>query len=126
MGRGSARTNNGDMRQRGQVVHREAMAIKIRSKLAIRHTSANGHCARLRVKFHSVELLQRYLIVAAVGDPIEGVPSTQRLQLAAALHHLLDLLRVLRKVQVVGMVLVVAGPVGSMLVLLLTSCQSRS
>ena len=60
-----------DMRQRGQVVHRKALAIDVRSQSAVSDAAAHGDSTRLRVQRHLVEKLHRNLVVLAVGDPVE-------------------------------------------------------
>src|SRR6476469_8780566 len=122
---GGTRARNGNMRQRGQVVHGKTLAVNIRSELAVGYARTDGYGARLRVQHHLIEKLQRDLVLSAVGDAVKRMARTEGFQLVAALHGLLNFLYGLGKQQVVGAVLVVAGPIGSRRGWLLSRHQAR-
>lgn len=84
---------DGNMRQRGEIVKRIAFAMKIAAELSISNARLNRHCAALAVYLHhAIKMLQRDDVLSRVRDAIEGMPSSERLQLAAAPYQLLHLL----------------------------------
>ncbi len=89
-------------------MQRVSLTLKIWRQLAIGDACSYGHGACLAIQDHLVEMGQGNLILRAIGNPVEGVASPERPELAAALYHLLHFLDGLWLVQPVGAVSVVS------------------
>ena len=92
-------------------MQRVTVAVEVGSQVAVSHARAHRYRARLSVQRHPVEILQRDLISGRVGDAVKRVAGPQRFHCAAVLHQRPQFLYGLGNVQVVGPVLVIAGPV---------------
>jgi hypothetical protein len=111
---GGACSGDGNMRQRGKIVYCIALAIYVWSKLAVGYTRANGDGARVFVQDNRIELLQGNLVFDAIGNSVERMPRPERPQFAATFHNLLHFFDGLRRMQMIGTILVIASPIGAM------------
>ena len=85
VGRGGDRSGDGDVRERGKIVQGEAARIDDRRELAVSDTGADGNGAGVVVDVDLVEVLERDLILRAVGDAVEGVARAEGAELVATL-----------------------------------------
>ncbi len=60
-----------DVGQRRQIVHGEALVVDVRRESAISNAGAHGHGSSFRIEHHLVEMLERDLLLRAVGDAVE-------------------------------------------------------
>ena len=102
-----------DVRQGGQVVQGEALGVEQRSELAVGDTGADAGGVGGGVDLDRVEAAHADLGEATVGDVVETVARTERLQLRGLAHDGLHVGHGLGRVDVVGAVVEVLGPVGA-------------
>ena len=114
VGTGGAGPRHGDVRQAGQVVHREAALVQLHAEVAVAGPGADGQ-QRLHLidTDDAVELAGTELGVGAVGDVVEAVPGAEGLARFAAAHERLQFPDGFRFVEFLGAVDVVARPVGA-------------
>ena len=84
---------DGDVRQRGEVVEGKAARIDDGGEFAVGDAGADGDGAGFFVDVDLVEVLERDLVLRAVGDGVEGVARAERAQLAAAFDDVRGLRR---------------------------------
>src|SRR5215472_18959435 len=95
MGGGDAGSDNGDVRQRGEVRHGESARVKPWSKLAIGDSRANGDSwtGGVRdIERYRFEMCERDLAAGGVGDGVEGVARAEGLRVAQHGKELLEFL----------------------------------
>ena len=94
VGRGGAGAGDGDVRQRGEVVQREALLVEIGAQLAVAHAGFERHRARLGVqRDHMIHRLERDEGPGAVGDVVEAMTRAEHFQRIVFLDELPDLVR---------------------------------
>src|SRR5258706_4602343 len=87
MGCGAAGTRYRNMGQRGEVMQRKTLAVKIWGEPAIGDARLDGDSARYRIQRNPlVDRLQRQKMMRAVGDGVEAVACAEHLHLALLLH----------------------------------------
>ena len=99
------------VRQRCQVVQSESVTVDVRGQSAIGDARADGDAPCCGIESHLIQMLERDLLRCAVGNAVEGVACPQRAKFAGALHNALDFLNSRGRIEPVGAVGIVAGPV---------------
>src|SRR6266852_1223085 len=100
------------MGQRGQVVQRKALAMKIRGQLTVGDARTNRHGRRTCVQVnYLVYGLQGQEIVGAIRYVVEAVPRSEYLQIAFSLDVIPNLLKRICGVQAVSPVYEIARPI---------------
>ena len=113
---GRAGAGDGDVRQRGQIVEREAVLIERRAQLAIAHSRLDRHRPRRAIERHDrFHLAQREKLVGAVRNAVEAVPGAEHLEVRVLSDELLDLRQRGRRRDAVGAVPIVASPIAQRL-----------
>ncbi len=113
VGGGGAGSDDGDVRERGEVVEGVAAGVDVGSELAVGDAGSDGDGAGFRVEVHLVELLEGDLVFGAVGDAVEGVAGAEGSEFGAGFDDVLDFFDGVGLVEIVGVEGVVSGPVGS-------------
>lgn len=113
VGGGGAGSDDGDVRERGEVGDGEPTGVDDGSELAVGDAGADGRGAGFGVDVDGVELLEGDLGVGAVGDGVEGVAAAEGAQLVAGFDDVLDLVDGFGLVEGVGVEGEIAGPVSS-------------
>lgn len=95
-------------------MQRVTLLVEPRREVAVTQAPADGRGAGLGVEGHGVEVVHGELVRGAVGDGVEGVSAAQGAKLVRGLDDLLRLFDRLGRVEAVGVVGEIAGPVGAM------------
>ena len=106
-------------------MQRIAVCIQPRRQRAVGYARTDFDGVGLFVERHLVKMLERDLVLRAIGDAVEGVAGAQCAQFCATADHLPDFFHRCRSEQVVGAVGVVARPVGARRGLLLAGDEAR-
>ncbi len=113
VGGGGAGSDDGDVRERGEVVDGEAAGVDDRGELAVGDACSDGDSVGFLVDVDGVELLEGDLVGGAVRDAVEGVATAEGAELGAGGDEMLDFGDGFGLVEMLGMEGVVAGPVGA-------------
>src|SRR6266481_9656055 len=112
MRRGAASSGYRNMRQRSEVVQREALAMKIRGQLTVGDAGTNGYGRRACVQLnYLVHGLQGQQIVCAICYVVEAVPRTEYFQAAFSFDVIANLLKRTCRVQAFSPVYEIARPI---------------
>ena len=108
-----ARTGNGNMRQRCQVVEGESLAMQKLAEVTIANAGFDRHSLASTVKLDdSIEQFCRAMIAGAIGDAVERMSRAQRFDPVAARDELAHLLGRLRPMSGNCIVCIIASPIG--------------
>jgi hypothetical protein len=100
------------VRQRREIVEREALLVQIRGELPVCDPGFDGHLTPFRIEADDpVQAGERDESVRTVGDAIEAVACAQRFESVVFPHQPLQLFERRRVIHPAGAVLDVAGPV---------------
>ena len=109
---GRAGACDGDVRQRGQIVEREAVPIERRAQLAVAHSRLDRHRPRRAIESDDLlHLAKREKLVGAVSNPVEAMPGAEHLEMRVRSDERLDLRQRPGRRDACGAVLIIAGPV---------------
>ncbi len=113
VGGSGAGSDDGDMRERGEVVDGEAAGVDDGGEVAVGDACADGDGVGFVIDVDGVELFEGDLVGGAVGDAVEGVATAEGAELGAGGDEVLDFGGGFGLVEVLGVEGVVAGPVGA-------------
>ena len=99
------RASDGNMRQRREIVQREALGVQLRAQLPVGNAAFNRHAGRLRVESNqAVHSRHREQPVSAICNAVEAMTRTEDLDPAVPAHELLNVLYGSRMLDEVGTV----------------------
>ena len=113
VGGGGAGSDDGDVRERGEVVDGKAAGVDDGGEFAVGYACSDGDGVGFVVDVDGVELFEKDLVGGAVGDAVEGVATAEGAQLGAGGDEVLDFGDGFGLVEMLGVEGVVAGPVGA-------------
>ena len=115
MGRGGAGSGHGNVRERSEIVEREAFGVKERGKLAVGDASCDGDGASLGIERNDfVERCEGEEGIFAVGYVVETVTRAEDFELGMIFDEVSDLFLRFGGVEIFCAVFEVASPVGEL------------